>query len=73
MTEQIGRCANDSGRQLAQRRKESRVIMKESQCPECGSPLEALATKRAVSLSLFTSLGVPAVFSFRLVLLFGSL
>jgi uncharacterized protein with PIN domain len=73
MTEQIGRCANDSGCQLAQRKEESRVITKESRCPECGAPLETLATKRGVSLTLNAFVGVAADFSSRPVLLFGSL
>jgi hypothetical protein len=61
MAQRIGKCTNYSGCKLAYRNEKITVVTKEFRCPECGSQLESLGPKRAVSPVLVLSIGVAIV------------
>ena len=61
MTPRVGKCTNYSGCKLANRNEKIAVVARDFRCPGCGSPLESLGPKRAVSSILVLSIGVATV------------
>jgi outer membrane protein OmpA-like peptidoglycan-associated protein len=61
MAQRFGRCTNYSGCKLAYRNEKIAVVTKDFRCPECGSPLEAMAPQQRSSYTLIIGIFVAAV------------
>jgi outer membrane protein OmpA-like peptidoglycan-associated protein len=61
MAQRFGKCTNYSGCKLAYRNEKIAVVTKDFECPECGSPLEAIGPRQKSSSTLIIGICVAAV------------